>query len=114
MSKDICTRIPETGKNLMTQLTSKFGYERAFNAMLKGAINPKFIKKYGYSLELDSSGVPTFESFVALPFVQEEFLGQETILHSLNKDRRSFDDTIENYELAENESFIIKSVKYSL
>ena len=105
MSKDICTRIPETGKNLMTQLTSKFGYERAFNAMLKGAINPKFIKKYGYSLELDSSGVPTFESFVALPFVQEEFLGQETILHSLNKDRRSFDDTIENYELLLQETF---------
>lgn len=106
MSELACTFIPEkTGKNLMNTLKKQFGYEVARTAMLKGALNPKFINNYRHSLALDAEGVPTFESFIAIPYVQDKFIGKSTLLNSLNKDRVSLDDTMENYESLLQEAF---------
>lgn len=89
----------------MLELKKEFGYDVAKNAFLKGALNPKFINDYRHSLELDSEGVPTFSSFIAIPYVQEVFIGKNTLIQSLNRGRAEVEDTIENYELLLEEAF---------
>ena len=105
MSGLTCTFVPNTGKNLMNELKRQFGYDVAKKAMLQGALNPKFIKDYRHSLELDSEGVPTFESFIALPYVQDVFIGKGTLLKSLNRSRTPLEDTMENYDSLLQEAF---------
>lgn len=105
MSGITCTFVPNTGKNLMNELKRQFGYDVAKAAMLKGALNPKFIEDYRHSLEFDSEGVPTFESFIALPYVQDVFIGKGRLLNSLNRDRVALEDTMENYDSLLQEAF---------
>ena len=105
MSGLTCTFVPNIGKNLMNELKKQFGYNVAKKAMLKGALNPQFIKDYGHLLELDSEGVPTFESFITLPYVQENFIGKSNLLDSLNKGRTTLNDTMENYNSLLQEAF---------
>lgn len=110
MSNKACTFLPKKiGRDLMIALKSKFGYETAKNAMLKGALNPKFIKDYKHSLVLDTEGVPTFESFISIPYVQDVFLGKNAILNSLQKENKELDDTLTNYEALIQEAFVFNT-----
>lgn len=105
MSSLTCTFIPKKGKNLMNKLRNQYGYNIAKEAMLKGALNPRFLKDFGHSLVFDTEGVPSFESFIALPYVQEVFIGKGTILKSLNKNPKVLEDTIDNYKAMLQEAF---------
>lgn len=104
MGKLSCVFTPKIGKNLMGQLRKEFGYETAKKAFLSGALNPKFIEDYRSSLELDSEGVPTFESFMAIPYVQRVFIGKDNMLKALNN-HQEVEDTIDNYNTLLQEAY---------
>lgn len=105
MSNLSCTFTPKKGKNLMNKLRNQYGYNVAKEAMLKGALNPKFLNDFGHSLVFDTEGVPSFESFIALPYVQDHFIGRGNILKSLNKTPKIVEDTIDNYKAVMQEAF---------
>lgn len=90
-----CTYIPSKGKTLHKQLRNKYGYELGTQVFLTG-IHPQFIKDYGTSLTLDSEGVPTYESLMAVPYIKN-FIGKPAIRQSLNKKYPIEEDTLENY-----------------
>ena len=92
-----CTIRPKLGRTQMDTLRRMFGYNVARTVMLKGALNPKFINDYRTSLELDSSGVPTVESLLAIPIVRNNFIGKNRLVESLNKENKAFEDTLDNY-----------------
>ena len=104
MGKLSCVFTPKIGKNLMGQLRKEFGYETAKKAFLSGALNLKFIEDYRSSLELDSEGVPTFESFMAIPYVQRVFIGKDNMLKALNN-HQEVEDTIDNYSTLLQEAY---------
>lgn len=104
MGKLSCVFTPKIGKNLMGELRKQFGYETAKKAFLSGALNPKFIEDYRSSLKLDSEGVPTFESFMSIPYVQRVFIGKDKMLAALNN-HQEVEDTINNYNALLQEAF---------
>lgn len=89
-----CLYVPKKGADTFRQLKSNFGYQTAAKVFNR-VVTETFIDKYGDSLTLDSEGIPTFSSLMELPIIRN-YIGEETILTSLNKNTKTLPNTIEN------------------
>lgn len=96
MAKNSCTFIPKKGVSLLQNLKKEYGYATAREIFVR-VITPKFIKDYKDSLSLDAEGIPTFESVVSLPVIQE-YVGDKTIHSSLDSKYRIVPNTLSNYK----------------
>lgn len=92
-----CVYMPKKGAETYLQLKKKFGREIAAN-IFNRVITDEFIEDFGDSLTLDSEGVPTFYSLMALPIIRN-YIGKDTIIESLNKEQEVLENTIENVSI---------------
>ena len=76
MSKT-CVYIPNKGAETFVKLKKNFGYESAATIFNK-VTGSDFLDMYKDSLTLDSEGVPTYQSIITNPSV-EQYLGAERI-----------------------------------
>lgn len=91
-----CVYIPSKGVTLFSKLKSEYGYNIA-KEIFPRVITPKFIKTYKGTLSLDAEGIPTFETVINIPIVQE-YVGETTILKSLNSKYKPVEHTLQNYK----------------
>ena len=92
-----CSLYPSKGKDLFVQLKQQFGRTKAVEIFLQG-INPNFIQDYSKQLVLNEEGIPTYESLMKNPYIKE-FIGENTMLESLNQPFTSVEDTADNYTM---------------
>ena len=90
-----CTYIPSKGADLFKALKKQFGYQKAKDIFLR-VISPKFIEKYGKTLSLDTEGIPSFESVMSNSWIKK-FIGDQTILETLNKNYSAVEDIRDNF-----------------
>ncbi len=110
MSKQ-CVYIPSKGVDTFLQLKKNFGYKTAaviFNKVL----GKDFLDMYKDSLTLDSEGVPTYQSIILNPSV-EQYIGAENIMKSLTREQLTLDNTIENTSVLINRAHDFNQGEYS-
>ena len=90
-----CVYVPSKGKTLFKQLRTQFGYSQAV-PIFYTAIHPDFVKQYE-GLELDSEGIPTYNSLMRNKYIQE-MLEVNAVTASLQKNFLEVDDTQQNYD----------------
>lgn len=90
-----CVYVPSKGKTLFKQLRNQFGYSQAV-PIFYTAIHPDFVKQYE-GLELDSEGIPTYNSLMRNKYIQE-MLEVNAVIASLQKNFLEVDDTQQNYD----------------
>ena len=98
-----CTYIPSKGVDLFRSLKKQFGYDKATDIFLR-VISPRFIQKYGKTLSLDAEGIPSFEAVMNNSWVKK-FVGDQTILESLNKNFTAIEDTRDNFNVVLEEAY---------
>lgn len=90
-----CVFVPSKGAKLFKTLRKNFGYNIARKVFLT-SIHPKFQDKYKKKLDLDSEGVPSYESLIKIPFIKQTIGG--TLIHkSLQNKFKPVSDTRTNY-----------------
>ena len=97
-----CVYIPNKGKDTFIKLKSNFGYEKAATVFNK-VTGTEFLDKYSDSLTLDSEGVPTYQSIMKNPLVRK-YLGEQSILDSINKGMPHYEDTVTNTSILINKA----------
>ena len=110
MSKQ-CVYIPSKGVDTFIQLKKNFGYETAavvFNKVL----GKDFLDMYKDSLTLDSEGVPTYQSIILNPSV-EQFVGAENVAKTLSNNFIALDNTVENTSILINKAHEFNQGEYS-
>ena len=110
MSKQ-CVYIPSKGVDTFIQLKKNFGYETAavvFNKVL----GKDFLDMYKDSLTLDSEGVPTYQSIILNPSV-EQFVGAENVAKTLSNNFVALDNTVENTSILINKAHEFNQGEYS-
>ena len=90
-----CVYIPKKGKDLFLKLKKNFGYQDAVN-LYYTAFNPNFKQDFKDSLSFDEEGVVTYESFINNKYIKR-LLGENKILHALQKDFEPVEDSEHNY-----------------
>lgn len=95
MAKNTCSFIPKKGIALLQNLKKEYGYPIAREIFVR-AITPKFIKDHKESLSFDAEGIPTFETVMALPIIQD-YVGEKVILDKLNAKYKPKENTLSNY-----------------
>lgn len=94
---------PKKGTEFFVELKKKFGHDMAVELYYK-AHHPKFISDHKDTLVLDGEGIPSVESFLNVPYIQQ-FIGKEKMLDSLNKGSKQYDDTLDNYKMLLGEAY---------
>lgn len=110
MSKT-CVYIPNKGAETFVKLKKNFGYESAATIFNK-VTGSDFLDMYKDSLTLDSEGVPTYQSIITNPSV-EQYLGAERISEALSKEQLTLDNTIENTSILINKAHDFNQGEYS-
>ena len=96
MSK-YCSVLPKQGQEVFKKLKSKFGYDTAYRVFFT-SMSPKFQRKYGNTLILDDEGVPSYDSMMKIPYIQE-LIGTGKVLQSLNTEYgKAKEDNLVNYK----------------
>ena len=88
--------LKKCGKTQFDNLKKEFGYDKAREALYQSK-DRNFINKYRDTLELDEYGIPTYESIIYNPYMQDKILGQSSFMDSVNNKFVELDDTISNY-----------------
>ena len=101
--KNSCVMYPKKGTEFFVELKKKFGHNMAVELYYK-AHHPKFISDHKDTLVLDGEGIPSVESFLNVPYIQQ-FIGKEKMLDSLNKGSKQYDDTSDNYKMLLGEAY---------
>lgn len=110
MSKT-CVYIPNKGAETFVRLKKNFGYEAAATIFNK-VTGSDFLDMYKDSLTLDSEGIPTYQSIVTNPSV-EQYLGAERVAEALSKEQLILDNTIENTSILINKAHDFNQGEYS-
>lgn len=95
-----CVWMPNKGKDTFIKLKSNFGYDKAATIFNK-VTGSDFLDRYEDSLTLDGEGIPTYQSIIKNPSVRE-YLGEQTILDSLNKEMPHYENTATNTSILVN------------
>lgn len=93
MSKS-CVYLPNKGRETFIKLKKNFGYDIAAVVFNK-VTGSDFLDMFKDSLTLDSEGVPTYQSIMRNPLV-EEYIGKEIIAKSIQSEQTILDNTVEN------------------
>ena len=101
--KNSCVMYPKKGTEFFVELKKKFGHNMAVE-LYYTAHHPKFISDHKDTLVLDGEGIPSVESFLNVPYIQQ-FIGKEKMLDSLNKGSKQYDDTSDNYKMLLGEAY---------
>lgn len=101
--RNSCLIVPTKGTKFFLELKKKFGHHMAVELYYK-ANHPKFIADHKDTLVLDGEGMPSVESFLNVPYIQQ-FIGKEKMLNSLNKGSKQYDDTSDNYKMLLGEAY---------
>lgn len=110
MSKQ-CVYIPSRGVETFSKLKKNFGYKTAavvFNKVL----GKDFLDMYKDSLTLDSEGVPTYQSIILNPSV-EQYIGAENIIKAMAKEFAVLDNTVDNTSILINKAHEFNNGEYS-
>jgi hypothetical protein len=89
-----CLLVPAKGQRTFSKLKEVVGYKQAVEIFDRITAN-EFNNIYGTQVTYDSDGVPTFESVMQLKVVKD-FIGNQKILDSLNKNQPHLEDNLEN------------------
>lgn len=106
-----CVYMPSKGIDTFIKLKKNFGYETAaviFNKVL----GKDFLDMYKDSLTLDSEGVPTYQSIILNPSV-EQYIGVDSVMKSLSKEQLTLDNTAENTSILVNKAHEFNQGEYS-
>ena len=95
MSKS-CVVSPSRGKKQFEKLKKDLGYEKAKEVFLQ-AINPDFINDYRDTLILDNEGVPTINSILSNPYLQQ-IIGEDNNIILQDNSFQPMQDNLENFE----------------
>ena len=94
---DSCVYLPKNGSKTFIELKKRYGHEKAahiFNIVSRS----KFKEAFKDSIQLDSEGIPTFNSILNNELVRR-YLTDSTIIESENKLQPHIEDTIDNTKL---------------
>ncbi len=97
-----CSILPKHGTSTFRQLKQNFGHKIAAEVFNR-VITDKFKDKFEDTLTLDSEGIPTYLSIIQNPLVKN-YIGESTILESLNKNSKTMPNTLENANILINEA----------
>lgn len=89
-----CVLIPKRGAETFKTLKDQFGRYKAA-VVFNNVQSKEFAEVYKDSFTYDSEGIPTYNSIINNPAIQE-YLGIDTIIEALNKNQKSYPNTVEN------------------
>ena len=88
-----CVFVPARGAQTFKNLRKNFGYQVAAEVFSRIS-GPDFIRVFNDTVELDDTGIPTYESIMKLPIVQEH-IGQQRMIEYYQKQQPVMDDSLQ-------------------
>lgn len=99
MSKTYCKIAPDKGASQFNRLKQQLGYKQATELWNSTITHQDFLEDYKSTLVLDEDGIPTFESIMSNPYIQQK-IGKEEIRKGLESQFQTRENTRKNFQIA--------------
>lgn len=92
-----CILYPNKGTDTFKKLSNSLGREQAIE-VFERITSTQFKQMFGDQVFYDKDGIPTYESIMKLPIVQE-YVGESKVLTHLNSQQEIMEDTLSNVQV---------------